>query len=292
MLATCTLVSIYLISITLGSLYPNRLPPHLTGELSSCHPGLCAGPEKAWIPSSPNVTYYAEFNVPPLPKNFSSAQTYFIYYNIIFKSDAPYGTNNQFVPQLMLGEPLCGSTGPPDYNPMWKSLKTWHIGAQYFFFIQNKSTSSGRSGKAVTGDLIDVYEGQIIYTEFSLSEDGEIWTLKQGIKGNDSAVSIVEATQPFMGLDPNTKSWTEPAYNVTRTGCCWELYGIKERDNYPNYMDYQIINKAPDDWSDMYWSPWKMVEIPNCSYSPQYTLEAGVSQDGTEEIALFDIFYD
>ena len=137
-----------------------------------------------------------------------------------------------------------------------------------------------------------MYPGQIIYTYFNLSEDRETWTLVQGIKGNDTAVSIVKATQPFMGLDPNTQSWTEPAYNMTRTGVCWELYGIEERANYPDYMDYQIINKAPTDFSTDYWSEWKMVETPNCSYSPSWTLESGVSQDGKEEIALFDIYYE
>ena len=94
--------------------FPDRLPPYLSQtqiESESCRAGLCVGPEKAWIPSSNTTLYYAEFNVPPLPESFSAAQTYFIYYNIIFKSDAPYGTNNQFVPQLMLGNPLCDSTG-------------------------------------------------------------------------------------------------------------------------------------------------------------------------------------
>eukprot|EP01083_Nonionella_stella_P234056 824091_1 len=270
----------------------HRIPPHLReNEKSYCHPGLCAGPKHGWIPSSPNVSYYAEFNVPPLPTNFSSDQTYFIYYNIIFKEDEPYGTNNQFVPQLMLGEPLCSSTGPPDYNPIWKTLTQWHIGAQYFFFIKNDSAPDGRSGKAVTGDLIDVYEGDIVYTAFKLSDDGETWTLVQGIKGNDSAVSVVEVTAPFMGLDPNTKSWTEEKYNETRLGCCWELYGITQRENYPKYMDYQIITQADKDFS-AYWSSWDMVETPNCSFAPTYRLESGVSQDGTEEIVIFDIYYD
>jgi len=256
-----------------------------------CRQNLCAAPTKS-VPASPNVTYYAEFNVPPLPASFSASQTYFIYYNIIFPADGDVATNNQFVPQLMLGEPLCGSTGPPYYNPVWKTLKTWHIGAQYFFFVKNESDPSGNSGKAVTGDLIDVYEGQIVYTQFSLSDDGEVWTLQQGIKGNATAVSTVRVPQPFMGFDPNTKSWTEPVYNMTRLGCCWELYGINERANYPNFMDYQIITKTSEDWSNKYWSPWKMVETPTCSYAPQYTLEDGVNEDGTEQIAFFDIFYE
>ena len=143
----------------------------------------------------------------------------------------------------------------------------------------------------MTGDLIDVYDGDIVYTEFKLSEDGETWTLIQGIKGNASAVSVVKATAPFMGLDNNTRSWTEDRYNRTRLGCCWELYGITERDNYPDFMDYQVVTKADADFTE-YWSDWKMVETPNCSYAPTWSLDSGVSMDGTEEIVMFDIYYD
>ena len=143
-------MALFILNVLLitSSAFPHRLLNNRKG-LENCRPGLCAGPKQAWIPSSPNITYYAEFNVPPLPSNFSSDQTYFIYYNIIFKSDDPYASNNQFVPQLMLGEPLCDSTGPPEYNPIWKTLNQWHIGAQYFFFIQNDSASDGRSGKNI-----------------------------------------------------------------------------------------------------------------------------------------------
>lgn len=281
------ILTTYIVISQSNRLYPSNQSASVE---SNCHPNLCSGPSKGWIPSSPNVSYYAEFTVPPLPKNFSSQQTYFIYYNIIFKSDSEYATNNQFVPQLMLGRPLCDSTGPPYYNPIWKTLNKWHIGAQYFFFIKNESNPSGKSGHAATGDLIDVYEGDIIYTSFSLSEDREVWTLKQGIKGNDSAVSTVIADKPFMGLDEHSTSWTEDLYNETRLGCCWELYGIHERENYPNNMDYQIITKSNTNYSQ-YWSPWKMVEIPNCSYSPSYKLQSGINQDDTEELVLFDIYY-
>ena len=150
---------------------------------------------------------------------------------------------------------------------------------------------NGKTAHAATGELIDVYEGDIIYTEFKLSEDREIWTLTMGIVGNDSAVSTIQATQPFMGLDENTKSWTEDRYNTTPSGCCWELYNFYERGNYPNYMDYSIITKATEDLSE-YWTDWHMVEIPNCSYSPTWTLESAVSEDQTEQLVIFDIYYD
>jgi hypothetical protein len=37
---------------------------------------------------------------------------------------------NQFVPQLMLGNPLDGSSGPPLYKPKWHAHNTWCFGAQ------------------------------------------------------------------------------------------------------------------------------------------------------------------
>jgi hypothetical protein len=42
---------------------------------------------------------------------------------------------NQFVNQLMLGQPLFGSTGPPDYDPLWMPVTTWIFAAQYFMEI-------------------------------------------------------------------------------------------------------------------------------------------------------------
>jgi len=57
---------------------------------------------------------------------------------------------NQFVPQLMLGNPLDGSSGPPDYKPLWNQRKTWVFGAQYFFEIFN-ATKNATQGNAATG---------------------------------------------------------------------------------------------------------------------------------------------
>eukprot|EP01084_Bolivina_argentea_P261078 441071_1 len=267
--------------------FPNRLSPQFNEIEASCRVNLCSG-AGARVPTSPNISYYAEYTVPPVPTVIGNC--YYIYYNIIFSSDSPYGTNNQFVPQLMLGTALSDSTGSPYYNPIWKHLTSWHIGSQYFFFIQNESSSSGHSGKAVTGKLIDVYEGDIVYTSFSLSENGEIWTLTMGVKGNDSAVSIVKATQPFMGLENHTKSWTEDKYNETRLGCCWELYNIQSEQMYPKYMNYTINTTSNVDESE-YWKPWRMGEIPNCSYSPTWSLTSNVNQAQTQQLAYFDIFY-
>jgi hypothetical protein len=42
----------------------------------------------------------------------------------IFFGDMSYGRMNQFVPQLILGNALDGSSGAPAYKPKWGEHKT------------------------------------------------------------------------------------------------------------------------------------------------------------------------
>ena len=68
---------------------------------------------------------------PPSPP--PRARSWFAYYNIDWQAAGPKGSDarmNQFVPQLMLGNPLDGSSGPPLYKPKWHAHKTWCFGAQ------------------------------------------------------------------------------------------------------------------------------------------------------------------
>jgi len=71
---------------------------------------------------------------------------------------------NQFVPQLMLGNPLCNSSGPPDYKPKWHEESTWTFGAQYFFEIFNE-TANATQGHAATGEMFGTKEGETIFTK-------------------------------------------------------------------------------------------------------------------------------
>jgi len=59
------------------------------------------------------TTFYNEFDVPKAPEVIDGI-TYYIWSDIFF-GDMSYGRMNQFVPQLMLGEVLDSSTGPPEY---------------------------------------------------------------------------------------------------------------------------------------------------------------------------------
>ena len=94
------------------------------GPLASaddCKAGLCGG--MANYPVAPGMRFYSTFNVPGLPLNKSAIKndiTFFIYQNIFFDGGPGQCVDcrmNQFVNQLMLGNPLYSSTGPPDYNP-------------------------------------------------------------------------------------------------------------------------------------------------------------------------------
>ena len=72
-------------------------------------------------PANPAISYVANTIVPPLPPTFEPEEaTVYYYLNLVMPDDGNsdangnttgYGFMNQFVPQLMLGEALCGSTG-------------------------------------------------------------------------------------------------------------------------------------------------------------------------------------
>ena len=43
---------------------------------------------------------------------------------------------------VMLGNPLCNSTGPPLYKPLWAEHKEWVFGSQYFMEIYNRTSNN------------------------------------------------------------------------------------------------------------------------------------------------------
>ena len=54
---------------------------------------------------------------------------FYIYFNIFFSGKGD-GQMNQFVPQLMLGNSLTNSSGPPDYKPIWVHHDEWTFSSQ------------------------------------------------------------------------------------------------------------------------------------------------------------------
>ena len=58
-------------------------------------------------------------------------------------------------------------------------------------------------------------------------------------------------------------------------------------------MDYQIITTAEGNMNlSEYWTNWKMDQIPDCPYSPNWTLNTVQSQDEKQQSVTFDIFYE
>ena len=124
------------------------------------------------------------------------------------------GFMNQFVPQLELGEALCGSTGPPEYQTgacsIIDPLQQWVIQSQYFFGVLNHSgvpDPSGVSwtGHAVTGETIPVFPGEVVVTNFTQLMNGT-WLLQFSvdesatgpIPGRGSVMSVVQVDHPYM----------------------------------------------------------------------------------------------
>ena len=172
---------------------------------------------------------------------------------------------NQFVNQLMLGQPLYGSTGPPDYNPLWMPVTTWIFAAQYFMEVFDNHTA-----KAAAGPWYNCTEGEILWTEYSL-DDSWVWTLSMGVVGDASRTSSFRAEKPFMGLleSNGTSSWSEPAYQYAFLNGCWELYGIAPygTTHYPSsssVYDMRTVAgpaQAPIDWQ-LHWSDDEWATCP------------------------------
>ena len=139
-----------------------RLPPNFgsaanLSSLPSCSGGLCVGmhngPHEGGPASYPSGSVETGFtrvsstmSVPELPEKMDGI-CYYIWTDIFF-GDMSQGRMNQFVPQLILGNALDGSSGPPEYKPKWGTHTTWQFGAHYFFEIYNETTGQVESHAA------------------------------------------------------------------------------------------------------------------------------------------------
>jgi hypothetical protein len=177
---------------------------------------------------------------------------------------------NQFVPQLMLGNPLSGSTGWPAYDPQWSSEKTWVFASQYFMELQNQ-TSKQVVAKAAAGQKFGVVAGEVLWTSFTRSADFA-WTLAMGVKGDAARTSFVIAPRPYMGLLESTRSWGEEIYGKAHLNSCWELYGVETRNAYPasgSVYDMRTVQAAGPAFP--FQPDWTNVEVPTCPGHPNGT---------------------
>ena len=137
---------------------------------------------------------------------------------------------NQFVPQLMLGSPLSGSSNWPYYLPTWSNEHSWVFGSQYFMELYN-TTSNATEAKAATGQKFNTVAGEVLWTSFTRAPAPSFaWTLAMGVLGDASRTSIVVSPAPYMGLlHSETSSWGEPAYDTAHLNSCWELVRVLPR---------------------------------------------------------------
>lgn len=171
--------------------------------------------------------------VPELPSQIDQSITYYLWTDIFF-GDASLGRMNQFVPQLILGSALDGSSGPPKYQPHWGFHSTWVFAAHYFFEIFN-STSNSSEAHAAYGDFHPAYPGETLYTIFELSmpssemdtlgEKSPTWSLTMGVLNDPNRVSVLTVGRPYMGMGIHwpipSISWTESPFHHMCVNACW-----------------------------------------------------------------------
>jgi hypothetical protein len=184
--------------------------------------------------------------VPGLPVAGSDEITYYIWTDIFF-GDASLGRMNQFVPQLMFGNVLDESSGPPKYLPKFHNhYQTWVFGAHYYFqiFDDVKKTSESH---AAYGPLFSTWPGETLFTNFEIvpskqdedqTEGDPQWILTMGVVGDETRISQLIIPRPYMGMginwDEPSKSWLEPSYKNMCINACWELYGAKDSAHLPS----------------------------------------------------------
>ena len=195
-----------------------------------CAGGLCVGmhggPHEGGSASYPAgseatgwTSLYSTMRVPAPPRNASGICYYL--WSDVFMGDMSWGRMNQFVPQLILGDALDGSSGAPSYDPHYGHHDTWAFGAHYFFEVFD---GSNVQAKAAYGELYPAAEGETLFTSFAASAGpfGPSWTLQMGVIGDASRTSTVVVDQPYMGLGATwpvpTTSWSELNYtNVSNS---------------------------------------------------------------------------
>lgn len=259
----------------------SRLPTSFARGVTAaddCKAGVCGGMANYAV--SPGMRFYSTFNVPGLPLNKTAIKddiTFFIYANIFFDGGPGQCADckmNQFVNQLMLGQPLYASTGPPSYDPLWTTATTWIFATQYFMEIYPNGTA-----KAAAGQWYNCTERDILWTEYALDEaaNGDwVWTLRMGVVGDPARTSTLVVDQPFMGLLNNeTSSWKEPAYGVAHWNSCLELYGIAPYGgtHYPSSsIVYDLRTTLGADQAPVPWqTTWSDVEFATCPGHPNST---------------------
>lgn len=247
----------------------------------------------AAYPVAPNGTgrthFYSEFDVPEMPRKLDGI-TYYIYFNIFFDGTKPHGLMNQFVSQLILGEALDGSTGPPLYRAKFGSHASWAFGSHYFFDIVN-ATSDASEAHAAYGALHPARAGEVLWTRYELDEDF-VWHLTMGVKGDPSRTSALAVPKPYMGLLPDEgASWREAHFSTVHVNSCWELYGMRDREHYPgsaSRYDMRVTQPSPGAFP---WEPrWTEIEQPHCGAAGPLS-KIVETHNHSQQAVFWDVFW-
>jgi hypothetical protein len=253
-------------------------PPLAARAAATCGGHLCSG--YAEYPVADDglgpTRFSARFTVPGLPLAPTPSDPdfcHYIYFNIFFPNYAPPGAvYNQFVPQLMLGNALSGSSGAPGYAPSWGNFSSYVFQAQYFFALLDAATNA-TVFKAATGPTFPAAPGEDLWTAMDLdtSTPSWAWTLRMGVVGDAARTSTLAVPAPFMGLlAPATASWREAAYSQVHVNSCLELYGLASPGGWPSTgsaFDMRVTAGAPGAiaWATNFSNG---STIPNCSGAP------------------------
>lgn len=233
---------------------------------TACNGGICAG-LKGGPHESGNVSYPVGWNgesglyveslmTVPEPPRLLDGITYYIWTDIFF-GDASLGRMNQMVPQLILGNALDGSSGPPSYKPRWGDHSTWSFASHYFFELFNETVNK-TEGHAAYGDFFPVQAGEEIKTKFEILPGGDgmdekspMWKLTMEVVGDSSRTSVLEVHRPYMGMgslwETPTTSWAEDSYRNVCINACWELYGADDSAHMPTSGNtYKLYIEQPE----------------------------------------------
>ena len=279
-----------------GASRPGRRPgrPSPAAAADECGGHLCSG--YAWYPVTAGgepVRFSALFDIPALPAVIPTSDPtfcHYIYFNIFFPNYSPPGAvYNQFVPQLVLGDALTGSSGPPDFTPLWGNYSTWAFSAQYFFALNASGGEPQPSLHAATGAVFPAAAGEVLWTRMDFDAAALSWRLSMGIVGDAARTSVVDVPKPFMGLLDAAATWADDAFRMVHTNSCWELYGLSEPGNWPSSGSrYEMEVGAAQPGAIALSTDWSNGRALDCPGAPN-NVTWGEAHNGTTQRVAWNV---
>jgi len=163
-----------------------------------------------YLPFAEDWSLDYKFSVPRLPSGPDwdrTAETFYIWGDVDFDTFGKNGrhpiseyTYNQIVPQLMIGQTICGNEA--DYQPRFCSLDGWVVQASYFWA---KDLTSDDRVYSLTGDMLNVSPGEDISTK--IAYDAQSGAITMSISAQGRGTSEVVIPRPFPDNPSLFSSW-------------------------------------------------------------------------------------